>query len=278
MRKWQEIPECKRCVRASPHTGTPSRVSAAGVGNQRALRPCRCPCLSWSWLAGGHIGFGLVTGVEVQRRLMDLPMADGGAHALGLGWWSSTQPASSPTPKPAPAANRPGSSRTSSTPSSSAASWPRASCGCAAANAAPTSCWPAAASCGAPVLYAARAGCRRRQRIGWTPSSRACRYGNGCCPCRSRCARCWLPSPKLVTPVLQRVQRVVTRHLLDAAGLEPDEGRGGAVTLIQRFGSAANLNIPLHCLVLDGVCRCGRSRRRPSPTASPSGRVPGRRC
>jgi hypothetical protein len=29
----------------------------------------------------------------------------------------------------------------------------------------------------------------------------------------------------------------------------------GAVTLIQRFGSAANLNIHLHCLVLDGVYR-----------------------
>jgi hypothetical protein len=28
----------------------------------------------------------------------------------------------------------------------------------------------------------------------------------------------------------------------------------GAVTLIQRFGSVANLNIHLHCLVLDGVC------------------------
>jgi Putative transposase len=29
------------------------------------------------------------------------------------------------------------------------------------------------------------------------------------------------------------------------------------VTLIQRFGSAANLNIHLHCLVLDGVYRRG---------------------
>jgi len=28
------------------------------------------------------------------------------------------------------------------------------------------------------------------------------------------------------------------------------------VTLIQRFGLAANLNIHLHCLVLDGVYRC----------------------
>ena len=31
----------------------------------------------------------------------------------------------------------------------------------------------------------------------------------------------------------------------------------GAVTLIQRFGSAANLNIHLHGLVLDGVYHTG---------------------
>jgi hypothetical protein len=63
--------------------------------------------------------------------------------------------------------------------------------------------------------------------------------------------------PELVTPVLHVVQRVIARHLLDAAGLEADEGHGGAVTLIQRFGSAANLNIHLHGLLLDGVYRCG---------------------
>ena len=61
--------------------------------------------------------------------------------------------------------------------------------------------------------------------------------------------------PGLVTPVLQVVQRVITRHLLNEAGLSADEGQGGAVTLIQRFGSAANLNIHLRCLVLDGVYR-----------------------
>lgn len=70
----------------------------------------------------------------------------------------------------------------------------------------------------------------------------------------------WLPiplrvllvaRPELVTPVLQVVQRVVTGHLLDHAGLEPDEGACGAVTLVQRLGSAANLNTYLHCLVLD---------------------------
>ena len=63
--------------------------------------------------------------------------------------------------------------------------------------------------------------------------------------------------PELVTPVLQVVRRVVTRHLLDRAGLNADGGHGGAVTLIQRFGSAANLTTQLHCLVLDGVYRCG---------------------
>ena len=61
--------------------------------------------------------------------------------------------------------------------------------------------------------------------------------------------------PKLVTPVLQ-VHRVITSFLLDQAGLKADEADSGAVTLIQRFGSAANLNIHLHCLVLDGVYRC----------------------
>ena len=61
--------------------------------------------------------------------------------------------------------------------------------------------------------------------------------------------------PKLVTPVLQVVHRVITRHLLVQSGLKPDEADSGAVTLIQRFGPAANLNIHLHCLVLDGVYR-----------------------
>lgn len=59
--------------------------------------------------------------------------------------------------------------------------------------------------------------------------------------------------PKLVTLVLQAVYRVISRHLLGQAGFKADEADGGAVTLIQRLGSAANLNTHLHCLVLDGV-------------------------
>ena len=55
----------------------------------------------------------------------------------------------------------------------------------------------------------------------------------------------------------QVVHRMITRHLLGQAGLKADEAESGAVTLIQRFGSAANVNIHLHCLVLDGVYQCG---------------------
>ena len=62
--------------------------------------------------------------------------------------------------------------------------------------------------------------------------------------------------PKLVTPLLQVMHRAIARHLLDRAGLKAEQADSGAVTLIQRFGSAANLKIHLHCLVLDGVYRC----------------------
>jgi hypothetical protein len=44
------------------------------------------------------------------------------------------------------------------------------------------------------------------------------------------------------------------RHL-PQAGPKRAIANAGAVTLIQRFGSAAHLNIHLHCLVLDGVYR-----------------------
>ena len=43
--------------------------------------------------------------------------------------------------------------------------------------------------------------------------------------------------------------------MLKQAGLKRCAADTGAVTLIERFGSAANLNIHLHCLVLDGVYR-----------------------
>ena len=61
--------------------------------------------------------------------------------------------------------------------------------------------------------------------------------------------------PELLTPVLRIIHRVIAGFLLKQAGLKRSTADTGAVTLIQRFGSAANLNIHLHCLVLDGVYR-----------------------
>ena len=61
--------------------------------------------------------------------------------------------------------------------------------------------------------------------------------------------------PELLTPVLRIIHRVIAGSLLKQAGLKRATADTGAVTLIQSFGSAANLNIHLHCLVLDGVYR-----------------------
>ena len=61
--------------------------------------------------------------------------------------------------------------------------------------------------------------------------------------------------PHLISPVLQVISRAISTFLIKQAGFKRPDAQTGAVTLIQRFGSAANLNIHLHCLVLDGVYR-----------------------
>ncbi len=59
--------------------------------------------------------------------------------------------------------------------------------------------------------------------------------------------------PHLLSPVLGVVNRAISTFLIKQAGLKRSEAQTGTVTLIQRFGSAANLHIHLHCLYLDGV-------------------------
>jgi hypothetical protein len=61
--------------------------------------------------------------------------------------------------------------------------------------------------------------------------------------------------PELLSCVLGVIHRVIATFLIKQTGAKRSEAHTGAVTLIQRFGSAANLNIHLHCLVLDGVYR-----------------------
>jgi len=58
---------------------------------------------------------------------------------------------------------------------------------------------------------------------------------------------------RLALPVLQIIHRAIATFLFKQTGQTRDQAATGAVTLIQRFGSAANLNIPLHALLLDGV-------------------------
>ena len=59
--------------------------------------------------------------------------------------------------------------------------------------------------------------------------------------------------PDALTRVLGVVYRTISRHLLNKAGLTRATGETGAVTLIQRFGSALNLNVHFHMIFLDGV-------------------------
>ena len=60
--------------------------------------------------------------------------------------------------------------------------------------------------------------------------------------------------PAVLTQVLGIVYRAIATFLIRRAGLRSGAGaRTGAVTLIQRFGSALNLNIHLHMLFVDGV-------------------------
>ena len=49
------------------------------------------------------------------------------------------------------------------------------------------------------------------------------------------------------------VNRCITSYLVAKPGLTREGARTGAVTLIQRFGGALNLNVHFHMLFLDGV-------------------------
>jgi len=76
--------------------------------------------------------------------------------------------------------------------------------------------------------------------------------------------------PEAPTRVLGVVYRTISAHILNKARLTRASGATGAVTLIQRFGSALNLNVHLHMLVLDGAYLVGTEppvfRRTPRPS------------
>ena len=59
--------------------------------------------------------------------------------------------------------------------------------------------------------------------------------------------------PDVMGRVLGIVYRCIATHLIKKAGFSRKTAQAGAVTLIQRFGSALNLNVHFHMLFLDGV-------------------------
>jgi len=85
-------------------------------------------------------------------------------------------------------------------------------------------------------------------------------------------ALCYLLAtrPEVVTQVLGIVYRAISGHLIRKVGLTRASGVTGAVTLIQRFGSALNLNVHFHMLLLDGAYRReGEGRLRFVPVLAP---------
>jgi hypothetical protein len=90
----------------------------------------------------------------------------------------------------------------------------------------------------------------------------------------------WLfaSKPDVIGPVLAIVQRVIAGWLADQAVVERARAQCGAVTLIQRFGSALNRNVRFHMLWLGGVCeqaiappqRKPRLHRTRAPTSAQS--------
>ena len=59
--------------------------------------------------------------------------------------------------------------------------------------------------------------------------------------------------PAIMGKALGIVYRAISTHITKQAGYTKTTAHTGAVTLIQRFGSALNLNVHLHMLFLDGV-------------------------
>jgi hypothetical protein len=60
-------------------------------------------------------------------------------------------------------------------------------------------------------------------------------------------------SPQVMSKVLGIVNRSISTHLIKKAGFKATQAQTGAVTLIQRFGSALSLNVHFHMLFIDGV-------------------------
>jgi ribosomal protein S27E len=59
--------------------------------------------------------------------------------------------------------------------------------------------------------------------------------------------------PSELSKVMQIIHRAISTYIVNKGGFTNKQAKTGAVTLIQRFGSALNLNIHFHMLFLEGA-------------------------
>jgi hypothetical protein len=76
--------------------------------------------------------------------------------------------------------------------------------------------------------------------------------------------------PKIMAEVLNITNNAISRFLTGKAGLTRKTGKTGAVTLIQRFGSAVNLNVHFHQLFIDGAYELDEDMRPTRFHATPA--------
>jgi len=76
--------------------------------------------------------------------------------------------------------------------------------------------------------------------------------------------------PAIMSQVLGLVHRTLSTYLINKAGFTRRDAQTGAVTLVQRFGSAVNLNIHFHMLFLDGVYTHDKGMTRFHQVKAPS--------
>lgn len=77
--------------------------------------------------------------------------------------------------------------------------------------------------------------------------------------------------PEAMSRVLEVINRAISTFIVKRSGLRVKSGaKTGAVTLVQRFGSALNVNIHFHMLYLDGAYeRAAKSVRLPRAGGPP---------
>lgn len=68
--------------------------------------------------------------------------------------------------------------------------------------------------------------------------------------------------PAVMSEVLSIVTRLISTHLIQKGGAKHSTARIGAVTFIQRFGSALNLNVHFHMLFLGGIYMDGFKKEK----------------